>query len=182
MSEEALCQSLKVIALGDYTPCVNAEIMDALATEFGFTYDVCTADIDESMIRDPDPKRLVTVLARAKADAIRDKLTAKGVREGLLLTSDQVVVHNGMIWEKPVDADQVTIWWGRLQVSAREHHVNWSYERYYELTNHCSLSSDKQARSFMSQFSEGSTGTMGSFLWTDIETGRTVEDLSVTQV
>lgn len=90
--------------------------MDELAAEHGFTYQTCTADIDERAIRDRDPERLVTLLARAKADAIRAKLAAQGVRSGLLLTSDQVVVHDGEIWEKPEDAEQVC-WYGRVCVA-----------------------------------------------------------------
>ncbi|GAB4815115.1 hypothetical protein N2152v2_002161 [Parachlorella kessleri] len=79
-------------------------IMDEVAKEYGFTYEVCTADIDEKAIREPDPKHLVIRLAHAKAEAIRAKLLLAGTITGLLLTCDQVVVHEGRILEKPHDA------------------------------------------------------------------------------
>ena len=74
-------------------PCKQqqfAGIMDELAKEHGFSYEVCTADIDEKAIRESDPKHLVIRLAHAKAEAIRAKLLLAGTITGLLLTCDQV--------------------------------------------------------------------------------------------
>lgn len=85
-------------------------LMDELAAEHGFTYEVLTADIDEKSIRLPDPRELVLRLAHAKADAIAAKLA--GTQQpgqapaGLLVTCDQVVVHEGRILEKPEDAGE----------------------------------------------------------------------------
>jgi septum formation protein len=87
--------------------------MDEIVAEHGFTYDVVTADIDEKAIRVEDPQELVMKLAHAKADAIIEKLkTASATAtdngnnsiEGLLITCDQVVTHEGRILEKPEDA------------------------------------------------------------------------------
>lgn len=61
-------------------------IMDELARQHGFSYEVRTADIDEKAIRLPSPPELVTALAKAKADAIVEKLRASGeASHGLLV-------------------------------------------------------------------------------------------------
>lgn len=88
-----------------------AGIMDELAAEFHFTYEPCSADIDEQAIRHADPAALVTALAKAKAAAIEAKLRSAGHTDGLLLTCDQVVVHEGEILEKPKDKEEVGCWW-----------------------------------------------------------------------
>ena len=66
------------------------------------------ADIDEKAIRREVPEELVMALAHAKATAVRARLAASPPRlpalPALLITSDQVVVHNGRILEKPADA------------------------------------------------------------------------------
>lgn len=65
-------------------------------------FEVMSADIDERAIRDSDPQKLVLKLAHAKADALIPRIT----EEALLITSDQVVVCNDDILEKPLDADE----------------------------------------------------------------------------
>lgn len=70
--------------------------------EAGYNYEILTADIDEKQIRDQDPKKLVLLLAHAKADAILPKIS----EPGLLITADQVIVCNGRILEKPKDEDE----------------------------------------------------------------------------
>lgn len=96
---------------------------------------VMTADIDEKAIRLPCPEQLVTTLAHAKADAILTRLRAAGGAEvaeqpppaqgegqqeeqqqgqqgegqqsaALLITCDQVVVHEGRILEKPESLEE----------------------------------------------------------------------------
>ncbi|EGG23404.1 maf family protein [Cavenderia fasciculata] len=59
-------------------------------------------DIDEKAIRHADAKTLTLLISRAKADALVDKVT----EPSLLICSDQVIVHNGVIREKPVTADE----------------------------------------------------------------------------
>ncbi|KAG7673971.1 hypothetical protein Ndes2526B_g02553 [Nannochloris sp. 'desiccata'] len=87
------------------------QLMDQVVAEHGFTYEVLTADIDEKEIRVDDPQELVMKLAHAKADAIIEKLKTAAkdsgnniIIEGLLITCDQVVTHEGRILEKPEDA------------------------------------------------------------------------------
>lgn len=70
--------------------------------EAGYQFSVMTADIDEKAIRDPDPEKLVLKLAKAKAEI----LLAKVNEPALLITADQIVVCNGEIFEKPINAQE----------------------------------------------------------------------------
>ncbi|MDO8582154.1 MAG: Maf family protein [bacterium] len=65
--------------------------------EHGVVFETMSPDIDEKAIRDVDPKALVLKLAHAKADALLPRI----LEPSLLITSDQVVVCNGEILEKP---------------------------------------------------------------------------------
>lgn len=121
--------------------------MDELAQSLGFEYTTASADIVEQAIRDPDPRRLVLLLAHAKADAIIAKMAAEAggaSLAGVLITCDQVVVHEGNILEKPADADEVcarAICFSHLGVnptsmrrrlSMYEHHTVMSYQSHME--------------------------------------------------
>ncbi len=68
----------------------------------GYAFDVISPDIDEKAIRHEDPIKLTMELSEAKADALLPRIKELA----LLITSDQVVVHNGTIREKPVDVDE----------------------------------------------------------------------------
>lgn len=99
-------------------------VMDQLCREHPFTYEVLKADIDEKAIRHEQPQQLVLALAHAKADAIIQALQQQQQQEagngqpgnsssgssnsgaGLLITCDQVVVHDGQIREKPEDVQE----------------------------------------------------------------------------
>ncbi|URD99135.1 Maf-like protein [Musa troglodytarum] len=82
-----------------------------ILSEMGYDFVVLSADIDEKEIRRHTPEELVMVLAEAKADAIISKLRSSGFKEEdaeptLLITADQVVVHGGMIREKPSSTEE----------------------------------------------------------------------------
>lgn len=80
-----------------------------LLGELGVPFECISPDIDEKAIRDPDPAVLVMKLAHAKADALLAHLSlVPGETEGetLLLTSDQVVVFEGEIREKPESEEE----------------------------------------------------------------------------
>ncbi|XP_039824356.1 7-methyl-GTP pyrophosphatase-like isoform X1 [Panicum virgatum] len=82
-------------------------ILEAMGLEF----QVMTADIDEKSIRRENPDDLVMVLAEAKADAIISRLNIadyqkEGNQPTLLITSDIVVVHEGIIREKPTTKEE----------------------------------------------------------------------------
>eukprot|EP00188_Purpureofilum_apyrenoidigerum_P003045 Plantae.Rhodophyta-Purpureofilum_apyrenoidigerum.ctg30895.p1 GENE.Plantae.Rhodophyta-Purpureofilum_apyrenoidigerum.ctg30895~~Plantae.Rhodophyta-Purpureofilum_apyrenoidigerum.ctg30895.p1 ORF type:complete len:230 (+),score=41.44 Plantae.Rhodophyta-Purpureofilum_apyrenoidigerum.ctg30895:68-691(+) len=67
--------------------------------------EIVKADIDEKATRHHDAATLVRQLGHLKADAVLKKIAEEGrdKRDGLvlLLTGDQVVVHNDQILEKP---------------------------------------------------------------------------------
>ena len=94
----------------------------AILTEMGLPYRVVVADIAEKAIRMDTPVALVAALAGAKADTIVARLrngTAKSVGDddvtsfdttrSLLITCDQVVVHEGAIREKPESEAQARL-------------------------------------------------------------------------
>lgn len=84
-----------------------------MADQYGFSFDILTADLDERSIGDraDSPEQLVTMLAKAKADALMPQLEARPAQERprFLITCDQVVVHKGRILEKPESADEVSL-------------------------------------------------------------------------
>ncbi len=74
-------------------------IMSELAQEFGFDFEVMSPDIDEKAIRSNSPSDLVMAIANAKADVLVSKIKEPAI----LICSDQVVLYEGKIREKPVD-------------------------------------------------------------------------------
>lgn len=70
----------------------------------GYKFEVVPADIDEKAIRSDIPKDLVFQLAHAKATALIPRLPKT---RSLLITSDQVVVAAGKIFEKPTNVQDV---------------------------------------------------------------------------
>jgi septum formation protein len=86
-------------------------IMDELRQEHGLpAYEVITANIDEKAIRHDAPEQLVMALGRAKRDAILAKMKTSPQDhqqdQGLLITCDQVVVHDNRILEKPESEEE----------------------------------------------------------------------------
>jgi len=74
-------------------------IMKELSEEFGFTFEVMSPDIDEKSIRHDNPSDLVMAIANAKADALVSKIKEPAI----LICSDQVVLYDNNIREKPID-------------------------------------------------------------------------------
>lgn len=73
-----------------------------ILTKMGFNFEVMVADIDEKAIRFQDPGQLTLEIARAKAEALLPRIQEPTI----LITSDQVVVYNGKIREKPENDDE----------------------------------------------------------------------------
>eukprot|EP00002_Diphylleia_rotans_P017224 TRINITY_DN3345_c0_g1_i2.p1 TRINITY_DN3345_c0_g1~~TRINITY_DN3345_c0_g1_i2.p1 ORF type:complete len:196 (+),score=47.06 TRINITY_DN3345_c0_g1_i2:48-635(+) len=71
---------------------------------FTCSVETTSPDIDEKAIRRDDPSELVTAIAIAKADALIPRL---GKQDAFLITSDQVVVCEGIVREKPESDDVV---------------------------------------------------------------------------
>ena len=91
---------------------LHTELLQELADQYGFSFDILTADLDERSIgsRAGSPEQLVTMLAKAKADALMPQLEARPAQERprFLITCDQVVVHKGRVLEKPESANEVS--------------------------------------------------------------------------
>ena len=91
--------------------------------------DECNAfmspDIDEKAIRHEDAETLTMLIANAKADALVAQLRRES-SDGcaLLVCMDQVVVCEGRIREKPVDAEQVRAYWASYSAGAPATCVN----------------------------------------------------------
>lgn len=68
----------------------------------GLEFTVMAPDFDEKSIRDPNPEKLVLALAKAKAEVLLPQIA----EPACLITTDQVVVCNNEIFEKPVDANE----------------------------------------------------------------------------
>ena len=81
-----------------------------ILSEMGYLFTIMTADIDEKSIRKETPEDLVMALAEAKAEAILQRLPVddylKEAEPTLLITSDQVVVYEGVIREKPTSKEE----------------------------------------------------------------------------
>jgi len=73
-----------------------------ILASLGYEFEVMSPDIDEKAIRDTDPKILTLKIARAKSEALKTQLTSHAI----LITSDQVIVCNGEIREKPKNKDE----------------------------------------------------------------------------
>lgn len=67
-----------------------------------YRFEVIPADIDEKAIRSKDYEELPLLLARAKAHVLLEKIRDPS----LLITSDQIVVCNNQLREKPESEDQ----------------------------------------------------------------------------
>ena len=95
--------------------------MNELASKYGFQYETTKAAIDESAIgsRKAQPGELVKLLAKAKADAIIERLDSSD-SHGYLLTCDQVSPSG--ISEKHSQNDNVAYLW-ELCHERRKRHV-----------------------------------------------------------
>lgn len=72
----------------------------AILQAAGVPFSVEAANIDEKALRRATPDELVLALAEAKAAAVLPRLAGRP-GSTLLITCDQVVVHRGVIREKP---------------------------------------------------------------------------------
>jgi len=82
------------------------ELMRQLTSDFS----VISPDIDEKAIRHENPGELVRMLAAAKSQAVIEKAGAEGQLPAVIVTSDQVVVFDSEIREKPESEDQARQW------------------------------------------------------------------------
>ena len=88
--------------------------------------------VDESTIQDSDPSMLVQLLAKAKAEAVASQLEETGI--SAVLGCDSVLVFNGVVFGKPVDAQQAAERWRSMRGDWGELH-----------TGHCLLAPGSEA-------------------------------------
>lgn len=71
--------------------------------EMGYKdFEVMAADIDEKAIRFEDPEKLTIALAKAKAEALVERID----KPSILITADQVIFWDNTIREKPEDEEE----------------------------------------------------------------------------
>lgn len=80
------------IILGSSSPSRKV-VLEAM----GFVFDVVSPDIDERAIRRDSPRELVEAIAQAKMDTVLRQI----VDDAIVITSDQVIVVDGEVHEKP---------------------------------------------------------------------------------
>lgn len=68
-----------------------------LLKDYGFDFEVMTSQIDEKAIRSENLRDLPLLVARAKLDALKDKIK----EPRLVITCDTIVLHDGKLYEKP---------------------------------------------------------------------------------
>ncbi len=80
----------------------QSEARQKVLQDAGLTFTVVPANIDEKQIRDDNLETLPLLVARAKADALVQRIT----EPLLLITADTVAVFDGQLREKPESAEQ----------------------------------------------------------------------------
>ncbi len=74
----------------------------AILERRGYDFEIIKPEIDEQAIRCDDPRELVLKIAHAKADEIEGQVDG----DAIIIASDQVVVCDGQIREKPKDKQE----------------------------------------------------------------------------
>ncbi|KYQ90139.1 maf family protein [Tieghemostelium lacteum] len=114
--EESEIKNIKNLILGS-SSIWRKKVLEDL----GFTFKTISPDIDEKAIRDADPKKLTLLISRAKAQALIDRVKSEFGDNGgegfILVCSDQVIVCNGVIREKPLSIKEC-----KEYLSSYEHH------------------------------------------------------------
>ncbi|XP_072973470.1 uncharacterized protein [Typha angustifolia] len=151
-----------------------------ILTEMGYEFEIMTADIDEKGIRREKPEELVMVLAEAKADAIISRMKIadfrdEGTEATLLITSDIVVVHEGIIREKPTTKEEARQFLKGLLI--RFTHLHLLIQLAMELIFFVVLILTRSTG-----YSGGHVSTVGSVVVTNLKTGRRCGGLDIAEV
>lgn len=101
----------EALILGSQSPR-RKELMTGLALPF----EVLTQKVEESYDADMNPKEVPIFLSKKKNSSYRDLL-----KNEILITADTVVLHNGIILEKPKDNYEAAQF--LLSMSAKDHLV-----------------------------------------------------------
>lgn len=77
----------------------------ALIALLGYPFQAISADVDESLVTDPDPAVNVVGTARLKATAMADQLRGDtAVNDTIIVAADTIVALDGVMLGKPADA------------------------------------------------------------------------------
>ena len=110
--------SLRIIRLQLFTVLMLASASPArrrLLEQAGIAHRVRVSGVDESTIQHSDPRELVRSLAKAKAEAVHGGLEQpRDADITLVLGCDSVLVFEGEVFGKPLDADQAIARWRRM--------------------------------------------------------------------
>lgn len=87
----------------------SSEGRKLIMEELGLSFAILAPDIDEKAIRRDTPEELVMAIAEAKAEA----LVSKVKESAIIITSDQVVLCQGEILEKPRSKDEAREFFGK---------------------------------------------------------------------
>lgn len=80
----------------------------------GIDAEVIVSGVDESLVDASSPEKLCLVLARMKAQAVKEKLQ-RGTERTLVLGCDSVLAFEGEALGKPVNADEAVQRWQRMR-------------------------------------------------------------------
>jgi septum formation protein len=80
----------------------------------GIEPQVLVSGVDESVVTETDPARLVARLAELKARAVVERLTGR-TEQGLVLGCDSVLAFDGEIFGKPATVGNAVLRWRRMR-------------------------------------------------------------------
>jgi septum formation protein len=103
-----------------------------LLVQAAIPHRVRVSGVDEDSFQDGDPRRLVLRLAEAKARAVADAVAGDGAA---VLGCDSLLLFEGEVFGKPVDAEEASARWRRMAGAWAELH-----------TGHCLLAAGEAAR------------------------------------
>ena len=107
---------------------------------------VCPSDFDESQIPLSEPESLVQTLAQHKATTV-----AAQFESALILGCDSVMLVNGEIYGKPVDANQAIARWQKMRGTVGELYTGHAL---IDLSQNRSLVSARMTRVYFAQVSD----------------------------
>ena len=81
----------------------GSKFRKAIMERAGYSFSTMSADVDERAIRTNNPYELPIRLSEAKAAALLPNIS----EPSLLVTSDTIVICEGKVYEKPIDADEI---------------------------------------------------------------------------
>ena len=73
-----------------------------LLRNWGYDFEVLVPEIDEKLIRSDNFQELPVLIARSKAENLREKIFVPAI----VITCDTIVVHDGKMYEKPKNDEE----------------------------------------------------------------------------